>query len=135
MLLLLARSCTRRGRQRLGFGIGESRARMYTEERQTSPFADVASNEEAKEDLRRSSITFGSPSLRKVGARIPHGVLLSGPPGTGKTLWRARSQARRRFRSSSVSATEFVTCSSASAPLGFATSSRRRRRLRRASPS
>jgi len=60
---------------------------MYTEERPNVTFADVASNEEAKEDLQEIIDYLRQPSrYAKVGARIPHGVLLSGPPGTGKTL-------------------------------------------------
>ncbi len=95
--------------QRLGFGIGQSRARMYTEERPNVTFADVASNEEAKEDLQEIIDYLRQPSrYAKVGARIPHGVLLSGPPGTGKTLMARAVAGEAKVPFFSVSATEFV---------------------------
>src|ERR1700687_2620934 len=95
--------------QRLGFGIGQSRARMYTEERPNVTFADVASNEEAKEDLQEIIDYLRQPSrYTKVGARIPHGVLLSGPPGTGKTLMARAVAGEAKVPFFSVSATEFV---------------------------
>jgi cell division protease FtsH len=95
--------------QRLAFGVGQSRARMYTEERPKVTFADVASNEEAKEDLQEIVDYLRSPErYRKVGARIPHGVLLSGPPGTGKTLMARAVAGEAKVPFFSVAATEFV---------------------------
>jgi cell division protease FtsH len=95
--------------QRLSFGIGQSRARMYTEERPKVTFADVASNEEAKEDLGEIIDYLKDPSrYRRVGAKIPHGVLLSGPPGTGKTLMARAVAGQARVPFFSVSATEFI---------------------------
>jgi cell division protease FtsH len=95
--------------QRLAFGIGQSRARLYTEERPKVTFADVASNEEAKDDLREIVDYLRDPArYTKVGARIPHGVLLSGPPGTGKTLMARAVAGEAKVPFFSVSATEFV---------------------------
>src|SRR5258706_1611417 len=110
MLLLLGSIAYQaRTGQRLGFGIGQSRARMYTEERPDVTFADVASNEEAKEDLQEIIDYLRQPSrYAKVGARIPHGVLLSGPPGTGKTLMARAVAGEAKVPFFSVSATEFV---------------------------
>jgi cell division protease FtsH len=110
MLLLLGSIAYQaRTGQRLGFGIGESRARMYTEERPKVTFADVASNEEAKEDLQEIIDYLREPSrYAMVGARIPHGVLLSGPPGTGKTLMARAVAGEAKVPFFSVSATEFV---------------------------
>jgi len=110
MLLLLGSIAYQaRTGQRLGFGIGQSRARMYTEERPNVTFADVASNEEAKEDLQEIIDYLRQPSrYAKVGARIPHGVLLSGPPGTGKTLMARAVAGEAKVPFFSVSATEFV---------------------------
>jgi cell division protease FtsH len=82
---------------------------MYTEERPNVTFADVASNEEAKEDLQEIIDYLRQPSrYTKVGARIPHGVLLSGPPGTGKTLMARAVPGEAKVPFFSVSATEFV---------------------------
>src|SRR3982074_3283983 len=110
MLLLLGSIAYQaRTGQRLGFGIGQSRARMYTEERPNVTFADVASNEEAKEDLQEIIDYLRQPSrYTKVGARIPHGVLLSGPPGTGKTLMARAVAGEAKVPFFSVAATEFV---------------------------
>ncbi|MGZ3486914.1 MAG: ATP-dependent zinc metalloprotease FtsH [Isosphaeraceae bacterium] len=94
---------------RLTLGVGQTRARVYTEERPKVTFADVASNEEAKEDLQEIIDFLRDPSrYRKVGARIPHGVLLVGPPGTGKTLIARAVAGEARVPFFSVSATEFV---------------------------
>ena len=109
LLLLGAIVYQARTGQRLAFGVGQSRARLYTEERPKVTFADVASNEEAKEDLREVIDYLRDPSrFRKVGARIPRGVLLSGPPGTGKTLLARAVAGEARVPFFSVSATEFV---------------------------
>jgi cell division protease FtsH len=82
---------------------------MYTEERPKVTLADVASNEEAKEDLQEI-IDYLRQPLRytRVGARIPHGVLLSGPPGTGKTLMARAVAGEAKVPFFSVAATEFV---------------------------
>lgn len=95
--------------QRLALGVGRSRARLYSEERPKVTFADVASNEEAKQDLREIIEYLRDPErFRRVGARIPRGVLLVGPPGTGKTLLARAVAGEARVPFFSVSATEFV---------------------------
>ncbi|NLG26014.1 MAG: AAA family ATPase, partial [Clostridiales bacterium] len=50
-------------------------------------FADVAANQEARESLQGLVDYLKDPEkYRRMGARMPRGVLLYGPPGTGKTL-------------------------------------------------
>jgi cell division protease FtsH len=67
--------------------IGRSRAKLVAEEGTGVTFADVAGVDEAKDELREIVDFLSSPEkFRKLGARIPKGVLLVGPPGTGKTL-------------------------------------------------
>jgi cell division protease FtsH len=77
-------------RMKLGAGmmsIGRARARVVAEEGTGVTFADVAGVDEAKDELREIVDFLSSPEkFRKLGARIPKGVLLVGPPGTGKTL-------------------------------------------------
>jgi cell division protease FtsH len=67
--------------------IGRARARVVPEEGTGVTFADVAGVDEAKDELREIVEFLSTPDkFRKLGARIPKGVLLVGPPGTGKTL-------------------------------------------------
>ena len=66
---------------------GRSRARRYEPSGDKVTFADVAGIDEAKDELSEVVDFLKKPEkYRRVGGRIPHGVLLSGQPGTGKTL-------------------------------------------------
>src|SRR5919201_1687486 len=66
---------------------GRSRARRYEPTAGRVSFADVAGIDEAKAELTEIVDFLRSPDkYRRLGGRIPRGVLLSGPPGTGKTL-------------------------------------------------
>ena len=68
-------------------GIGRSPARLVAEAGPRIGFAQVAGCDEAKAELQEVVDFLGDPvRYGKLGARIPHGVLLVGPPGTGKTL-------------------------------------------------
>lgn len=50
-------------------------------------FGDVAGCDEAVDELREVVVFLNEPErFRRVGARMPRGVILHGPPGTGKTL-------------------------------------------------
>src|SRR4029079_3281347 len=69
------------------FGFGGSKARVYDAERPKVTFADVAGQDEAKTELVEIVDFLKQPDkYRRLGARLPRGVLLIGPPGTGKTL-------------------------------------------------
>ncbi|MEO0250143.1 MAG: ATP-dependent metallopeptidase FtsH/Yme1/Tma family protein, partial [candidate division WOR-3 bacterium] len=66
---------------------GKSRAKIYVDKKPSVTFGDVADATEAKEDLSEVIDFLKRPEkFRKMGARIPKGVILVGPPGTGKTL-------------------------------------------------
>src|SRR3954452_7224654 len=68
-------------------GFGRSRARRIEPSQQTVTFDDVAGIDEAKAELTEIVDFLSNPDkYRRLGGRIPRGVLLSGPPGTGKTL-------------------------------------------------
>ena len=72
------------------FGFGKSRAKVLDgkeEKKNRVSFADVAGIDEAKEEVQEIIEFLKDPaSFKKLGGRIPKGVLLVGPPGTGKTL-------------------------------------------------
>ena len=68
-------------------GFGKSKARNVTEGDKRVTFDDVAGADEEKEELTECVEYLKNPSkFTRLGAKIPHGVLLVGPPGTGKTL-------------------------------------------------
>src|SRR3989344_3379704 len=70
------------------FSFGKSRAKLFKKgEQPDTTFKDVAVAEEVKEEMYELVDFLKNPQkYRKVGARIPKGVLLVGPAGVGKTL-------------------------------------------------
>ena len=88
---------------------GKSRARLFTGNRPTVTFADVAGVEEAKEELVEVVEFLKYPEkFQALGARIPRGVLLVGPPGTGKTLLSRAVAGEAAVPFFSISGSEFV---------------------------
>jgi cell division protease FtsH len=69
------------------FSVGKSRARFFSPNTIKIKFKDVAGVHEAKEDLR-DVIDFlkNAEKFKRLGARIPRGILLTGAPGNGKTM-------------------------------------------------
>jgi cell division protease FtsH len=90
-------------------GIGRSGARRVEPSEQTVTFEDVAGIDEAKEELNEIVDFLRNPDrYRRLGGRIPRGVLLSGAPGTGKTLLARAVAGEAHAPFFSISASEFV---------------------------
>jgi cell division protease FtsH len=88
---------------------GRSRARRVETSHQTVTFDDVAGIDEAENELVEVVDFLKSPDkYRKLGARIPRGVLLIGPPGTGKTLLARAVAGEAGVPFFSISASEFI---------------------------
>jgi cell division protease FtsH len=88
---------------------GRSRARRYQPSGDRVTFADVAGIDEAKAELTEVVDFLRHPEkYRRLGGRIPHGVLLSGPPGTGKTLLARAVAGEADVPFFSIAASEFV---------------------------
>ena len=68
-------------------GMGKSNAKVYVQSTAGIRFADVAGEDEAKENLQEVVNYLHDPSkYESIGAKMPKGILLVGPPGTGKTM-------------------------------------------------
>jgi len=88
---------------------GRSNARRYSPGGSRVTFADVAGIDEAKAELSEVVDFLRRPDrYRKLGGRIPHGVLLSGEPGTGKTLLARAVAGEANVPFFSMAASEFV---------------------------
>jgi len=88
---------------------GKSRARMFTGDKPTITFDDVAGAEEAKQELTEVVEFLREPEkFMSVGARIPKGILLVGQPGTGKTLLAKAVSGEAGVPFFSISGSEFV---------------------------
>jgi len=88
---------------------GKSRARLLDQDKKRVLFSDVAGADEEKEELREIVEFLRNPEkYRKLGARIPRGVLLQGPPGTGKTLLAKAVAGEAGVPFLSISGSDFV---------------------------
>ena len=101
-----------RGLGGLGRGVGKSKARLYSprkSEKAGVTFADVAGIDESKQELQEVvDFLKNGEKYRKIGAKIPKGVLLVGPPGTGKTLLAKAIAGEAGVPFLSMAASEFV---------------------------
>ncbi len=91
------------------FGFGKSKARRFRKGSMETGFGDVAGLENAKRDLHEIIDFLKEPErFRKLGAKIPKGVLLMGPPGTGKTLLAKAVAGEAEVPFYSISGSEFI---------------------------
>jgi cell division protease FtsH len=107
LLLFLMRRAQGGASQAMGFA--KSKARMFSGDKPTVNFSDVAGVDEAKEELKEIvEFLKHSEKFIALGARIPRGVLLVGPPGTGKTLLSRAIAGEAGVPFFSISGSEFV---------------------------
>ncbi len=107
MLVMMLRQAQSGNNQAMSFG--RSRAKMFTGDRSTTTFDNVAGADEAKEGLQEIVEFLKEPEkFTALGARIPKGVLLVGPPGTGKTLMARAVAGEAGVPFFSISGSEFV---------------------------
>jgi cell division protease FtsH len=107
LFIFLMRQAQGTNNQAMSFG--KSRARMFTGEKPTVTFDDVAGVEEAKQELSEVVEFLKEPQkFISLGARIPKGVVLMGAPGTGKTLLAKAVSGEAGVPFFSISGSEFV---------------------------
>ena len=91
------------------FGMGKSNAKIYVQSTEGIRFADVAGEDEAKENLQEVVNYLHDPSkYQEIGASMPKGILLVGPPGTGKTMLAKAVAGESNVPFFSISGSEFV---------------------------
>ena len=90
-------------------GMGKSNAKVYVQSTAGIRFADVAGEDEAKENLQEVVNYLHDPSMyESIGAKMPKGILLVGPPGTGKTMLAKAVAGESNVPFFSISGSEFV---------------------------
>jgi cell division protease FtsH len=91
------------------FTFGASKAKLYDVKKPKLTFQDVAGMDNVKQELRETIEFLKDPDrFRKLGAKVPKGVLLVGPPGTGKTLLARATAGEAGVPFYSISASEFI---------------------------
>ena len=113
--LLIGYFLNRRMKKAMGgdgmmFGMGGgSGAKVYVPSSTGIRFADVAGEDEAKENLQEVVNYLHDPSkYESIGAKMPKGILLVGPPGTGKTMLAKAVAGESNVPFFSISGSEFV---------------------------
>ena len=90
-------------------GAGKSNAKVYVQSTHGIRFADVAGEDEAKENLQEIVNYLHDPKqYEEIGASMPKGILLVGPPGTGKTMLAKAVAGESNVPFFSISGSEFV---------------------------
>jgi len=98
--------------KRMGGGVmsfGKNTSKIYAEKSTGKTFADVAGQDEAKQNLVEIIDFLNNPGkYTAIGAKLPKGALLVGPPGTGKTLLAKAVAGEAKVPFFSLSGSEFV---------------------------
>lgn len=91
------------------FSFGASKAKLYDVKKPSVTFKDVAGMENTKQELKETIEFLKDPTkFKRLGAKIPKGVLLVGPPGTGKTLLARATAGEAGVPFYSISGSEFI---------------------------
>ncbi len=91
------------------FSFGASKAKLYDVKKPSVTFNDVAGMDNTKQQLKETIEFLKDPSkFKRLGAKIPKGVLLVGPPGTGKTLLARATAGEAGVPFYSISGSEFI---------------------------
>ncbi len=97
------------GPNAMKFDMGKSSAKVYVQPSDGIKFADVAGEDEAKENLSEVVDYLHNPNkYKEIGASMPKGILLVGPPGTGKTMLAKAVAGEANVPFFSMSGSEFV---------------------------
>ena len=97
------------GQNGRAMSFGRTSAKTSEQTRPKVKFSDVAGIDEAVEELQEVRDFLAEPErYKKMGAKIPHGVLLVGPPGTGKTLLAKAVAGEAGVPFFSISGSDFV---------------------------
>ena len=97
------------GPNAMKFDMGKSSVKVYVQSSDGIKFADVAGEDEAKENLSEVVDYLHNPNkYKEIGASMPKGILLVGPPGTGKTMLAKAVAGEANVPFFSMSGSEFV---------------------------
>ncbi len=91
------------------FSFGASKAKLYDVKKPKVTFENVAGMDNVKQELKETIDFLRDPArFKRLGAKVPKGVLLVGPPGTGKTLLARATAGEAGVPFYSISASEFI---------------------------